>query len=109
MGVIVKGMVFKNERETNGEVWYSYALSLSSKNMEGEWISTSVPIRFRKDIKLINRTVIEIIDGWPIVIQYKDGSKRLGFFANEFDVIEGGAVNKKPEGFEGVKNDDIPF
>ena len=109
MGVNIKGMVFKNERETEGKTWYSYALSLSSKNMEGEWLNMSVPIRFRKNVRLINRSIIQITDGWPIVIQYKDGSKRLGFFANEFEVIEGGSSDKEPEDFEALQKDDIPF
>lgn len=105
MGVNVKGMVFRNEHETNGETWYSYSISVSSKSKEGEWINKSVPIRFRKGVQIPDRTRIDITDGWPIVIPYKDGNI-VGFFANEYEVID---KTKEPEGFSQLVDEDIPF
>lgn len=104
----IRGMIFKNEREKDGKTWFSYSLSISSKNISGEWKSVSVPIRFRKGVVLINKSRIEITDGWPIVIEYKDRNV-LGFFANEFEVLEGNAVEREPEGFSALQDDDIPF
>ena len=100
-------MVFKNEHETNGETWYSYAISVSSKKQDGTWISASMPIRFRKGTTLYNRTRIEITEGWPIVIEMKD-RKVVGLFANEFEILDGAAPEKQTE-FSELQKDDIPF
>lgn len=99
----VKGMVFKNEHETNGDVWYSYNLSVSSKGMDGEWNSVSVPIRLSKGMNIPNKTRIEIKEGWPIVIKGKE-KNMFGFFVKEYEVI-----TKEPEGFSKLVDEDIPF
>ena len=108
MGFVVKGLVFKNEHESNGDRWYSYNLSVSNKNMNGDWQSASIPIRFRKGIELVNKTRIEVTEGWLTVINYKDRNV-VGIFANAFDVLEGASAEYKRDGFAQLQDEDIPF
>ena len=99
----VKGMVFKNEHETNGEKWYSYNLSISSKNQNDEWESASMPIRFKKGITPPeNRTRISITDGWLKPYKFKDGFV-VGIFCKEYETVG------EPSGFTAIVDDDVPF
>ena len=99
-----KGMVFKNEHETNGEKWYSYTFSVSSKDKDGNWESASVPIRFWKKVEAPdNKTRIKITDGWQKPMKWKDG-KTLGWFVKDYDVV----LNVQG-GFTALQDDDIPF
>ena len=99
-----KGMVFKNEHETNGEKWYSYTFSVSSKDKDGNWESASVPIRFWKKVEAPdNKTRIKITDGWQKPMKWKDGFV-LGWFVKDYDVV----LNEQ-SGFTALVDDDIPF
>ena len=101
----VKGMVFRNEHETNGEKWYSYNLSISSKNLNDEWESGSMPVRFKKDITPPeNRTRIKITDGWLKPYKFKDGFV-VGWFVTDYEVLS----KSEPNGFTAIVEDDIPF
>lgn len=100
----VKGMVFRNEHETNGEKWYSYNLSISSKNQNDEWESGSMPVRFKKDITPPeNRTRIKITDGWLKPYKSKDGFV-VGWFVKEYE-----AITSEPSGYTAIVEDDVPF
>lgn len=99
-----KGMVFKNEHETNGEKWYSYSFSVSSKNQNGEWENASVPIKFWKGVEAPdNKTRIKITDGWQKPMKWKDGLV-VGWFVKDYDV-----VLNEPSGFSALVQDDVPF
>jgi hypothetical protein len=97
----VRGMVFKNEHETNGEKWYSYNLSVSAKNQKDEWESASMPIRFMKGVDIENKTRISVTDGWLKPMKYKDGYV-VGIFCKAFELAES-------KGFTKLVDDDIPF
>jgi hypothetical protein len=105
----VKGMVFKNEHETNGEKWYSYVLSISSKNQNDEWESASMPIRFWSECTPPeNKTRIKITDGWlkPYKFKYKDGDETVvGVFCKDYEVVS----KAEPSGFTAIVDDDVPF
>lgn len=101
-----KGMVFKNEHETNGEKWYSYNLSISSKNQNDEWESASMPIRFKKDITPPeHKARIKINEGWLKPYKFKDGFV-VGWFVKEYEVI---SEPNQGGGFTAIVDDDIPF
>lgn len=97
-----KGMVFKNEHETNGEKWYSYSFSVSSKNQDGEWENASMPVKFwAKVTPPENKTRIVIKDGWLKPYKFKDGNV-VGWFVKEYEVVE-------DSGFSALVQDDVPF
>ena len=108
MNVTGTGMVFRNEHETNGETWYSYNISVSSKKLDGEYVSTSVPIRFKKGVMVENKTRIDIKKGFLTVREYtKDGDKKKIL---EIMCMEFGTVTKQEDsGFMPLQDEDIPF
>ena len=98
----VKGMVFRNEHETNGEKWCSYNLSISSKNQNDEWENASMPIRFMRGVDVPNKTRIKVVDGWLKPYKFKDGFV-VGIFCKEYETIG------EPSGFSAIVDDDVPF
>lgn len=108
MNVTGTGMVFKNEHTTNGETWYSYAIGISSKDMDGNYISSTMPVRFKKGVALDDRTRIEITNGFIRVKGYeKEGKTRklLEIMVLDFDIVKQG----NPDGFTSLQDEDIPF
>ena len=102
----VRGMVFRNEHETHGEKWYSYNLSISSKNQNGEWESASMPIRFMKGVSVDNKTRIEVKDGW--LKPFKFGDKYVvGIFCKEYEVVS--EPQGEIHGYSALVQDDVPF
>ena len=102
-----KGMVFKNEHETNGEKWYSYNFSVSSKNQKGEWESASCPIKFVGGcIAPEDKTRIVLKDGWQKPFKFKDGNV-LGWYAKEYEVVS--EPQGEIHGYSALVQDEIPF
>lgn len=100
-----RGMIFVNEHETNGEKWYSYSLSVSSKNQKDEWENASMPVRFMKGVEPpVNKTRITITDGWLKPYKFKDGFV-VGWFVKAYEVI---GTNGE-SGFTALVQDDVPF
>lgn len=98
-----KGMVFKNEHETNGEKWYSYNFSVSNKKQNGDWINASCPIQFWKEVTPPdNKARIKITDGWQKPYEFKDRTV-LGWFVKEYEVVG------EQSGFAALVEDDVPF
>lgn len=112
MNVSGTGMVFKNEHVTNGETWYSYNIGIASKNYSGDYVSTTMPIRFKKGIELTDRARIDIKNGFLRVREYdKDGEKRkiTEIMCLDFDLVIGSAADVAPEGYAALQDEDIPF
>ena len=98
-----RGMIFVNEHETNGEKWYSFSFSVSSKNQNGDWENASMPIRFMKGVQPPeDKTRITITDGWLKPYKFKDGFV-VGWFVKAYE------VNQKESGFTALVDDDVPF
>lgn len=112
MNVLGTGLVFKNEHTTNGEKWYSYNISISSKDYSGEYVSTTMPIKFKKGIELTDRARIDIKNGFLRVREYdKDGEKRkiVEIMCLDFDTILGSTAEAAPDGYASLQDEDIPF
>ena len=112
MNVTGTGMVFKNEHETNGERWYTYNIGITSKNYSGEYVSTTMPIRFKKGVELSDRARIDIKSGFLTVRAYeKDGQTRkvVEIMCLEYDTVLGASAESAPIGFAPLQDEDIPF
>lgn len=110
MNVSGNGMVFRNEHEKNGDTWYSYAVGISSKDREGNWVSATMPIRFKKGIEVADRTRINITNGFFSVRAYeKEGQTRkiIEIMCLEYEEVMSGS--NMPEGFTSLQDEDIPF
>ena len=65
-------MVFRNEKEYNGNTFATYAIGVSSKDKDGEWVNSSIDVMFKKGIDLENKTKIFIKNAFPVVSKGKD-------------------------------------
>lgn len=106
-GVTIRGIVFKDKHETNGEVWYSYLLSTASKDKEGNYVYTKYPIRFVGGIKEPeDRQKITLKSAWPKPFKYKGIDDYPGWFCNDYEESE---PKGEIHGFSALADDDIPF
>jgi len=100
-------MIFRkdfNDRAT-------YSTTLSKKNKDGEWENGFIPVQFRKDVFLHNKTKINVKNAWLTFYKDKENKTVLYIFVNEFEEIEPKTDNL-PEGIRYATEDDmddVPF
>ncbi len=85
-----------------------YSTTLSKKNKDGEWENGFIPVQFRKDVFLHNKTKINIKNAWLTFYKDKENKTVLYIFVNEFEEIEPKNENL-PEGFAVLEDEDCPF
>lgn len=66
--------VFRKEKEYNGNKFYTYSISDSTKDDNGNWINKYRDIRFRKGIEIPDKTEIIIKDSFPVLRKGNDGT-----------------------------------
>lgn len=98
-----KVKVWRNDR--NG--FASYYITISSKNMSGDYDKAYQTVRFRKDVNLDNGVQISIDKAFPTVSKWKDGSAHVVWMISEFHV-EGGETYDGYEPFSGL-DEEPPF
>jgi len=75
--------IYKNEKD--GKV--SYSIGLSKKKEDGTYENGYMPCRFKKDVKIEDRTKIRIKNAW--LDFYKIEKRTLVYiFINEFEKVE---------------------
>lgn len=105
-GITIRGTVFKNKHETNGEEWYSYKISFSSKDREGNWENTSMPIKFvGNTTPPEDKARVVLTSAWIKPFKYKDG-KVPGWYCNGYEEAE---PKGEIHGYEALVQDDVPF
>lgn len=109
-------------RDYNGKP--KYALSISKKDTNGNYVNGYINVHFRKNVELKNKTKIRVSDGW--LDFYKDNDKTIPtLFINEFKIVKEGEdevvkevdpykeMNVKVESDIGkeirIEDDDLPF
>ena len=85
-------MIFKIEN-THGDF---YNIGMSKKKQDGQYENGYMPVRFKKDIVLENKTKIKIKDAW-LSFNIKDKKTYPYIFINEFDIVENGEVAEEPK------------
>lgn len=95
-------IVYKNE--INGKV--SYAIGISKKKEDGTYENGYIPVRFKKDVKLENKTKIKIKQAW--LDFYKVEKKTFIYiFINDFEKVEQ-QQEKSVDVWDSAKDTDIP-
>ena len=79
-----KEMIFLNEY--NGKEIYS--IGLSKKDMNGNYVNGYINCRFKKDVHLKNKTLINIKNAWLDFYISQDKKTIPYIFINEFEIIE---------------------
>ena len=105
--------IFANEKETaDGKKFTLYSVGVSSKNMDGNWVSGYLPCRFKKGVSVANKTKIKINSAFFVCS--KSGDKTyVSLMITNFDVLEQGesAADQTDEflKIDESVNDEVPF
>ena len=102
MNITGKTTLFR--KDFNGKPVYSR--SISSKDIDGNWISVFENVNMPKGTDLPNKTKIEVTKGFEAVYEKRDGTKD-----RKIVVMEYKAENETdlPTGFSQVDDSEIPF
>lgn len=90
----------------------SYSTTLSKKTKDGEWENGFIPVQFKKDVFVHNKTKINIKNAWLTFYKDKDGKTVPLIFISEFEELEKPEEPKLPDGiteFAALDDDDCPF
>ena len=79
----------------------AYSTTISKKNKDGEYENAYIDVKFKKDVKLENKTKININNAWLTFYINKDKKPVWQIFINDFSTIEG-----IPEGFQAINDDE---
>lgn len=75
-------MIFKSVHDDK----ISYSIGLSRKNQDGSWDNGYMPVRFKKDVNIENKTKIKIKTAW--LDFYKvDNKTTVYLFISEFETV----------------------
>lgn len=78
-------MIFMNEREGRK----SYSMGISKKKQDGSYENGFMPVQFKKDVTLNNKTKIEIKKAWLSFYKTTEGNRTVPFiFIDDFTVTE---------------------
>ena len=98
MNITGKTMIFR--KDFNGKP--SYSRSISSKDIDGNWVSVFENVQMPKGTDLPNKTKIDVIKGFEAVYEKRDGTKDRKTVVMEYKA-------DLPTGFAQVDDSEIPF
>lgn len=99
-------MIFMNEREGRK----SYSMGISKKLQDGSYENGFMPVQFRKDVSLGNKTKIEIKKAWLSFYKTTEGNRTVPYiFIDNFEVAETHGL-EAPTEFKPVEQPaELPF
>lgn len=65
-------MIFRKDIEYNGSTFPAYSIGVSSKDKDGNWVSSYLDCTFKKGVSVENKTKIFIKNAFPVSSQGKD-------------------------------------
>ena len=109
-------MNFKEEKDRmifrkDNDFGTFYTMGLSKKLEDGNYQNGYIDVRFKKDVKLSNKTKINIKEAWlSFYLKEENGYKTTKpyIFVNDFEVVEEGETPSEYEQIE-VDIDELPF
>ena len=80
MNISGETMIFKNDR--------GYSTTISNKKEDGSYENMFIPVNFRKGIELLNKTKINVINGFLSFYKTKDGLAKVKMVITDFEQNE---------------------
>lgn len=75
------------KKEFDGKTYYT--TRIVKKNKEGEYKSAFIPVQFKKDVSVEDRSKITILNGWLDFYLNKDNKPVFSVFVSQFSTEEG--------------------
>ena len=88
--------VYRNDKTTqSGTKYTTYSLGVSSKNMDGNWVTGFIDCQFKKSVDISHKSKITIANAFYTVSEY-NGKKYTKIFVMDYKVVEEGEVPPPP-------------
>lgn len=89
--------IYKKERTYSGGTFYTYSMSVASKDKDGNWLNGYLDCQFKKadEDKITNKCKIKINNAFPTVTNYQN-KNYVKWFINDFEVVEQGETAADP-------------
>ena len=85
--------VYRNDKTTqSGTKYTTYSLGVSSKNMDGNWVTGFIDCQFKKGVDISHKSKITIANAFYTVSEY-NGKKYTKIFVMDYKVVEEGEVD----------------
>lgn len=107
MNISGEATIFRNEHEGKNGAWYSYSTGVSSKRQDGSYINAYLPVRFRKNVVVENKSKIDIKEAFLTAREYTSNGQERKII--ELMVLEFDMVDAEPTGFSALTEEDVPF
>ena len=96
-----------------------YSMGISKKQQDGTYLNGYIPVRFKKDVSLEDKSDIKIKNAWLDFYKSKNNETIVYIFINEFEIVSIDSkvvANKEMESEEifnpneiVITDDDLPF
>lgn len=84
-----KVKVFAKQHDLQGGgTFTSYAIQLATKKPDGTWVNAYQPVRFKKGVNLVNKSIININSAFPTFDPNKP--QYPYWFVMDFTIVEDG-------------------
>ena len=99
-------IIRKDAISKNNKPYTTYAMMVSSKDMEGNWVSGFLNCRFKKGVEVNNKAKIKIAKAFPIASKWNEQTT-ITWMITEFEVDEVGEVAEADAIASAKTNDDF--
>lgn len=89
--------IYRNEFENR----IAYSTRINKKLKDGSYESAFIPVQFKKDEDIKDRTKLIIKEGWITFFKTKEGKTIFYIFINKYNVVE----SEETEDYENIKTE----
>ena len=111
--------VYKKEKQWSGGTFYTYSLSVASKDKDGNWLNAYIDCQFKKsdEDKITNKCKIKISNAFPVISNYQN-KNYVKWMILDFEVVEQGETATDPNAMVNLDSfmeiddsigDEVPF
>lgn len=106
--------VFRQDKTSAaGNAYTTYALGISSKDMDGNWVNGFVDARFKSGVDVANKRKITINNAF-YTVKESNGKSYVSIMVTDFDIAENGqpATNNSNTDFMNIPDgvdEELPF
>lgn len=94
----------KDGTSSSGNPYTLYSMSVSSKDIKGEWVNGYLDCAFKKGVEVNNKALIKINNAFPTVNEY-NGKKTIRYMITDFEVLEQDDAPPEQVSLDSVAND----
>lgn len=88
--------IYRKDRQTQaGGTFATYSIKIASKKKDGNWVNGFIDVAFKKDVEVVDKSVIKINKAFFTANEY-NGKSYVKLMITDFDVVEEGEAPQPP-------------